>query len=153
MGSEIHHSHQFLFRTEKHPAVTAATWAVCDRAGCDWVEYIVTKGIATSTVARVTVSLQSGTATSAHTVATTNEMIGTNGITLAATLAVGCRFLYIGSDRYTSVKVDPAQTNATGALSVVAIRANRHKQPITEGGTATKGFTSTFPATVGAPAI
>ena len=153
MGSEIHHGHQFLFRTEKHPSVAVATWAVCDRAGCDWVEYIVSKGVCTATTARVTVSLQSGTATSGHTVATTNEMIGQNGITLAGTLSVGCRFLYIGSDRYTSIKVDPLQTNVTGALSVVAIRANRHKQPITDGGTATKGYTSSFPASVGAPAI
>src|SRR3990172_7150456 len=102
MPREHHYDTKVLFRTEKHPVTTTATWAVTDRAGYGAIEFIVTKGVATATTARVTVELQSGTATSGHTPATTWEMIGTQSAPLNATQAVGCRFAYIGSDRYVS---------------------------------------------------
>ena len=154
MGArEKRYDTQVLFRTEKHPSVTAATWAVTDRAGFGAIEFIVLKGICTATTARVLVSLQSGTATSAHTTCTTSEMIGPQSCTLAGTLAVACRFSYMGPDRYASIKVDPTQTNVTGCLTVIALRASPIKQAQTGAGTSTKGFNTTFPATNGTPAI
>src|SRR3972149_1408715 len=153
MPREHHYDTKVLFRTEKHPAVAAAAWAVTDRAGYGSVEFIVTKGVCTATTARVTVYLQSGTATSLHTYATTSEMIGKQGITLNGPQAVGCRFGYIGSDRYVSVRVDPTNTNVTGALSCVVLLGDPIKQPQTGGGAATAGFPTPFPQTVGAPAV
>src|SRR3990170_1174930 len=153
MPREHHYDTKVLFRTEKHPVTTTATWAVTDRAGYGSVEFIVSKSLCTATTARVIVELQSGTATSAHTLATTNEMIGKQSVTLNGTQAVGCRLGYIGSDRYVSVRVNPTNTNVTGALSCVVLLGDPIKQPQTGGGTTTTGFTTTFPQTVGAPAL
>lgn len=145
MPREQLYSNQVLHWTQKHPVVTTATIAVVDRAGCDSVLYVVSKSVCTATTAGVTVELASGTATSAHTLATTSEMIGTQTVTLTATLSKFCKMAYIGSDRYTSIRINPLQTNATGAVSVVAIKGGMIKQPKAHGATSATGMVTTFP--------
>ena len=62
------------FVSANSPATTAATVAVADRTGFAAIEYVLTKVAHTATVATLIVALQSGTATSAHALATTADV-------------------------------------------------------------------------------
>lgn len=133
MSRSLHHALDCnTFYVAKHPAVSVATAAVFDRQGFGTVTYFVGKSVCTATSATVVVSLQSGSATSGHTLATTSEMIGTNTVTMTATTSNAVKFTYLGSDRYTSIRFDPEQTNATGALAILAIGAKPIKQPTSQ---------------------
>lgn len=130
--SQHHELDTNTFYCAKHPAVTVATAAVFDRQGFGTVTFFIAKSVCTATTATVVVSLQSGSATSGHTLCTTAEMIGTNTATMTATTSNAVKFTYLGSDRYVSVRFDPEQANATGALAILAIGGKPIKQPTSQ---------------------
>lgn len=100
-------------------AASAATNAVTDRQGFSALEFVVLKSASTATTATVLVEVQSATATSGHTLATTNDRIG-SAATMTATTAGVAKVGYIGADRYASVRVTPAA--ATGRYAVVVVK-------------------------------
>jgi hypothetical protein len=128
MGRSLHHSiDSNTYLTQFAAAATAATSAVFDRQGFGAVTYVMTKAACTATTGTFAISLQSGTATSGHALATTTEMIGTQTQTMTATTVDTVKMSYIGSDRYVSVRVTPGA--ATGAFSTLAIGLRPIKQP------------------------
>ena len=103
--------------------------SVIDTANFDSLEIVAIKDANTVTTGTFIIDVESGSAnaTTAHTSATTSEIIGTNVVTMVATTANVTKIGYIGADRYVSVAITPG--SATGVLSVFAIQSNARKQP------------------------
>ena len=103
---------------------------VFDTAPYDSIVIHASKAAGTATTRTFIIDLESGplNATTAHTSATTSEVIGTNVVTMAPTTANVTKIGYIGGDRYISVAITPGA--ATGALIVLAVQSNARKQPV-----------------------
>ena len=115
------------FVSANSPATTAATVAVSDRTGFAAIEYVLTKVAHSATVATLVVALQSGTATSGHALATTADVLGTGSVTMTSTTAGTRKVGYIGTDRYTSLRVTGG--DATGRYGITVIKGAAIKQP------------------------
>ena len=125
---DLHNTMKYTgFVSSNSPATTAATNAVTDRQGFAAIEFIVTKTANTVTAATVIVAIQSGTATSAHGLATTSEVLGNGSTTLTATLVGTVKIGYIGLDRYVSVRITGG--DATGRYGITVVRGAAIKQP------------------------
>ena len=102
---------------------------VIDTANFDSLEIVASKNGNTSTSGTFIIDMESGsaTATTAHTSATTSEVLGTNVVTMVATTANVTKIGYVGADRFVSIAITPGA--ATGSLNVIAIQSNARKQP------------------------
>ena len=102
---------------------------VFDTAPYDSIVIHASKAAGTATTRTFIIDLESGplNATTAHTSATTSEVLGSNVVTMTATTANALKLGYIGKDRFISVAVTAGA--ATGAITIVAIGSNKRKQP------------------------